>query len=435
MNNFNDLLNHLKKEDIIFNQFINSHFTKSDSTTYDKIELIKYFPIINRLILNQKQDLILVVPGKKDLAYLSSLFSSLFFFKKNYLDRLKNFGEWLKKDSIVSLCSSGKETGKIYKFLGQKNEDYVTLGLIKDNSVKIDQRIETLLQFYPIKDDDPISKNKIGKNGYFPKPTRTSIDELLNINTYGNTSMYQNKIIVLTEYYKSFKNFLDREVILNKEIANHYDNNLSEIIKCDQINEEGELRDKGAEPLILYTKDLNHIYSYSTNANNEQLVICDNIRKIHNNSAVFEQIKNLEKKFNFLIFAEENEYDEIKDLHKNSNFLVWKFDNQEIKKIVDDVKYESSNLNNFSAGRIFLKNKIHLNKKEIHLEVKDNIFNIIALHLKKIIKELLLLDEQNKDLIKDIMYNLHNKLYQLRDHIFGFPDGLKLELDNDIETY
>ena len=76
MNNFGDLLDKLKKEDLIFEQLIDIHFSKSTNKSYEKIELIKYFPLINKIILNQKKDLIIVAPGKKELAYLTSLFSS-----------------------------------------------------------------------------------------------------------------------------------------------------------------------------------------------------------------------------------------------------------------------------------------------------------------------------------------------------------------------
>lgn len=435
MNNFEDLLEKFKKEDLIFQQLIDSHFSKSTDKSYEKIELIKYFPLLNQIILNQEKDLIIVAPGKKELAYLTSLFSSLLFFKKNYINRLNNFHEWLKPNSIVSLCSSGAETGKIYKFIDQKDQDYVSLGLIKDASVRIDQKIETLLQFYPIKDDDPIPKQKIGKKGYFPKPSRTPIDELLDINSYGNTLLYENKIIVLTEYYKTFLKFLDNETLLNKNHQSFQSKSLLEIIKCDQIDPEGKLKIKGAEPLILYTRDLSFIYSYLEQARNNQIVICDNIRKIKNNISVFDQIKDSDKNFKFIIFAEENEYDEIKELKNNNNFHVWKFDDNEIQKVLSNTKHDSIDLNKFYAGKIFLKNKNHLNKKEIYLEVQEDIFNNISLHLKKIIKLLLPLEEQSKNLIRDIMHNLHNKLYQLRDHIFGVTKELKKELDEDIKNY
>ena len=50
MNNFGDLLDKLKKEDLIFEQLIDTHFSKSTNQSYEKIELIKYFPLINQII-------------------------------------------------------------------------------------------------------------------------------------------------------------------------------------------------------------------------------------------------------------------------------------------------------------------------------------------------------------------------------------------------
>lgn len=418
MNSFEDLTLKIKNEDLFFKHL--------------KIDSLNYFPLINRIILNQKKNLIIVAPSKKELAYLSSLYSSLTFFKKNYAQRLSNFQQWLKPNCIVSLCSSGKETGKLYKYLEQKNENYISLGLINDPSVKIEQRIDTLLQFYPISADPKTLKNKIGKNGYFPKPKRTAIDDFLDINSYGNTLLYENKIILLTDYYKSFKNFLESESIVNNDNKNHYNKTLSEIIKCDQIDPEGKLKVQNAEPLILYTTDLSNIYSYLNDRTNSQQIICDSIRKISNNISIFDQIKNLNENFNFLIFAEESEFDEIKELNKNNEFNVWKFENDEIEKIIN---HEKPVLNNSSAEKIIIKNVTHLTKKEIYLEVKENIFNNISLHLKKIIQILSTVDEQNKNLIRDIMNNLHIKLYQLRDYIFGFTEEIEKELNSDIENY
>ena len=91
-------------------------------------------------------DLLLVLPAKKEIAYLSSLFAALTFYKKDFQKRLDNFDNWLTPGVDVMLCSSGKETGKIYKYLGKKNNNFISLGSLIDRSIKIDHKIETLLQ-------------------------------------------------------------------------------------------------------------------------------------------------------------------------------------------------------------------------------------------------------------------------------------------------
>ena len=123
---------------------------------------------------------------------------------------------------------------------------------------------------------------------------------------------------------------MENETLLSKNNQSFQNKSLLEIIKCDQIDPEGQLKDKGAEPLILYTRDLSYIYSYLQKARNNQIIICDNIRKIKNNISVFDQIKDSDKNFKFLIFAEENEFDELKEIKNNNNFCVWKFDDKEI---------------------------------------------------------------------------------------------------------
>ena len=104
------------------------------------------------------------------------------------------------------LCSSGKETGKIYRYLGKKDNNFVSLGSLIDESIKIDHKIETLLQLSPISDNN-LEKQKIGTKGFIPYPTKSRIDEILNIQSYDNPMLYKNKIIVLTNFFLHLINF------------------------------------------------------------------------------------------------------------------------------------------------------------------------------------------------------------------------------------
>ena len=206
MNNFGSIINFFQNEDVLFRDLINVHFHKLDEKKYAKINLSGLYPLINRIIQKHNEDLILVLPGKKEVAYLSSLFAALTFYKKDFQKRLENFNSWLKPGINVMLCSSGKETGKIYKYLGKKNEKFISLGSLVDDSVKIDHKIETLLQLSPVTENE-LNKQKIGKNGFIPNPNKAEIDEILNIKSFDNPMLYQNKIIVLTNFYSSYLNF------------------------------------------------------------------------------------------------------------------------------------------------------------------------------------------------------------------------------------
>jgi len=76
--NFNNLLESFLQEDNI-NNFLNNHHFKIDEKTF-YANLKKVFSFTNKILSNLNSDLIIVCPGKKELAYLTSIFSSFFFF-------------------------------------------------------------------------------------------------------------------------------------------------------------------------------------------------------------------------------------------------------------------------------------------------------------------------------------------------------------------
>ena len=127
---YEEILEKLKKEDEVIGNLMKIHFHRFSESKFVKVGLLKVYPLINKIILNNlKKDLIIVTPSKKEIAYLSSIFATLNIFKNNFEDRVKNFTNWLKEGSNVMLCSSGIETGKIYKYLGKSNDNkYVRLG-------------------------------------------------------------------------------------------------------------------------------------------------------------------------------------------------------------------------------------------------------------------------------------------------------------------
>ena len=434
MKDFGEILGKLRSEDNLLNEILNVHFYRISNNSYAKIKLLKIYPLINKIIKNQKNDLIIVLPGKKEISYLSSIFASLTFYKKNFEEHLNNFEKWLEPGKNVMLCSSGRETGKIYKYQGKKDDKYIILGSLVDKSIKIESKISTLLQFAPIKDEN-INEKNIGKTGYLPTPIKSSIDEILNINSYDNPMLYENKIVVLTNSYNSFTNFLNNEILISNLEQTHAGKNLAEIIKSGQIDDQGNIKDKTIEPLMVYTRDLNCLYEFSKKATNEKTVICDDIKKINHSYPLIDQIKNNPKKFNFLIFAEETEFEDIVSYQKKSNADIWKFNNKEINEFIKNIDHDDFDLNKIFAGRAYLKNKNHIKKDPVYLETDDNEFNNLDFKFKKIIKDISNIEEEKKASVRDLLNKLHIKMYQLRDHIFGFPSKLTEDLQNEIQIF
>ena len=207
--NYNDILEDLIKKDEVIGNLMKINFHKIGENNYKKVGLLKVYPLINKIILDLKKDLVIVTPAKKDVAYLSSIFVTLSNFKHNFTNRINNFSNWLIEGNNVELCSAGDETGKIYKYLG-KSKQYpgcISLeSIMPHNKFTFHHKIETLLQLCPTTKNTPP-----GKKGYIPKPELAPIDRLLNVKSYGNSILYENKIIVLTDFLKSYAEFLNKE--------------------------------------------------------------------------------------------------------------------------------------------------------------------------------------------------------------------------------
>lgn len=419
MKNINQLFKKIANEDETF-EFLKNHYYKINNEKYSP-EFQNIFPFLNKILLNLKSDLIIVTPNKKELAFLTGIFSSLFFFKNKFNERYENFKNWLLVGSNVKLCSSEKETGKVYKYLGPSNEikNNIKLGSVNGKFNFIDFPVNTIFQLCPTNLEKPAGDGK-----KIPIPKLKDIDFFLGINGYGNPLLYEDRIVILTNTYKSFDNFLNKEKIIHKnfEIENYY----GELISCAKLNKDGSF-EKKKDPLILYSNSLDCIYEYYKNKIENKIIISDRIKELNNNFAVYNQIKNINKNINFVIFAEEHEQDLILEFYNKKPINIWKLNREEIKNLFH--RKFNDNKNEFNINKIITKSDFFLNKKNIFIDTGDNLFNKIDLQLKKIIKIQNTVSNEVKDLLKDILSEMYVKMYFLRDHIFGFNE----EIQNDFE--
>ena len=311
-----NLYSKIRKDDNFLNQLFNN----------DENKYLNIFYLINRIINNIKEDTIIITPNKRELAYITSIYSSLNFFYKNYNNQLENFENWLKPGQNVSLVSSGEHTGTVYKYLGRDRNGVKLESIPKKKNVaptKIWQKLDTILQFSPTN----IIKNK-GNRKYIaaiPKPTLPLIDKFLNIKSYKNPILYDNKIILLNNSVERFENFYLRAVLQK----NDKDYKLDKIINFGSIDNEGNIQDseiisedKTIEKNIITTSNIFNLCNYLTKNNNKKIIIASEIKKISSlsNFLQYKQIKNLKNESNFLIFADDNDFDEIKELKKKNKF-------------------------------------------------------------------------------------------------------------------
>ena len=393
-------------------------------------EVNNFLLFINSLLMNLKDDLIIVAPSKKEISYLSSIYSCLNFFKKNYKDKLEHFENWLKPNTMVSLCASGKETGKVYKYIGpDKDKNYIDLETASDkNIIKIKHKIDTLLQITPSQNTKPL-----GKTGYLPKPQKTFLDYLISVNSFSNPILYDDKFVFVSESKKSYENFLIKQIFqinINKIKENK---NAKEIIKNNPIDDNGETYDK-YRSLILYSRDLNHVYEHIKKDNREIIIISDQINKFNQNFSVLNQIKQINKNIKVLLLAEENEYEEILDFSKKNKTQVWRLSTDEIENLTDLSSNKAENKYSLIVNN---KNKNFLKKDTIFINVKSTLFGEIYYTLNEVVQKLKKsnLEVDFKDELRELISPLFILMYRLRDKIFGFEEEDVEELNVAIANF
>ena len=423
----NDFYLKLREEDKLLNLLFSN----------DENNFLNIYYLINRIINNIKEDTIIVTPNKKELSYVTSIYSALNFFYKNYQNQFENFENWLTPGQYVSLVSSGNQTGLIYKYLGREKNN-IKLETVPKNNKKINysktiitQKIDTILQFAPT--SRKVNKANVKDIAFIPKNLSIpQIDQLLKINSYENPILYENKIILLNTSVERFEKFY------LKEVLNRYDAiyNINKLISFGNIDVEGnvegvEIIDKNMiiEKNLIVTSNTANIYNYLSKYNNTKIIITSEIKKISNTSNFiqYKQIKNLKNKSNFLIFADENDFEEIKELKKKTSINVYKLFNQDLKIFDTSQKEIKFFFNNDSEIISDIKSKIY--KNIISINVGNDTFESIDRCFDNINSNLVDESEDIKDDIKRLLIPINNLRFRLRDHIFGFYR----ELSDDFE--
>ena len=119
--NYYELQEELIRKDQVISNLMKINFHRISENNYKKVGFLKVYALTNKIILNLSKNLIIVTPAKKDVAYFSTIFSTLSHFKKDFENRLNYFSNWLIEGNSVELCSAGDETGKIYKYIGKSS--------------------------------------------------------------------------------------------------------------------------------------------------------------------------------------------------------------------------------------------------------------------------------------------------------------------------
>ena len=270
--------------------------------------------IINRF---EEQHLSFVLPAKKNISYILSIFFALEKIRKNQKNFIDDFENFLKPGTNVIYNLENSEKGKVYKYLGKKEgeEEITVIETLPSRGLdpcKIERKITNLLQFYPTTKNKPAGKRP--PKDYLPQ--RNHLDKLLNIDTFDNPFLLRNSVIVLTEK-KSINTFFDNQKI-NGSL-------LKDFISIAQINEEGDLEkfkkfdsisndekkeSIKIEPLIIYCHNIYSLYEYLKKHKDTKVILTDTVSKL-NNVSILKQIQEINSNHKFITF---NDYDDFENL-------------------------------------------------------------------------------------------------------------------------
>ena len=430
MDNSIDFYSKLKEEDLLLKKIFGDNNDK----------YLNIFLLINRIINNLKEDTIIVAPNKKELAYISSIYSSLSFFYKNYQAQHKNFEKWLKPGQNVRLVASGIHTGTVFKYQGKEGDkiiiETIPKKITKTSPTKITTRFETILQFAPTNAIRNMNNRK--DIGIIPKPLIPTIDKLLNIKSFKNPILYENKVLLLNNSVEKFEDFFDKETLTK----NDKEYKINELITFGKINVDGCVdgaeaidEEKKLEKNIIATSNIDRIYEYLSKNMHQKIIIGSEIKRIssESNFIQYKQIKNLKNKSNFIIFADDNDFEDIKEFKRKTHVNVFKLFDEHLK---DFFTKEDNKKNIFQVDtKIYKDIETKISKKIISINVGNETFEEIDQCFENINSSLFQLDEITFEDAKELLNSINNLRFKLRDHIFGFTEELSIFLKESLKVF
>ena len=142
-----------------------------DSINFEAFESKEHYSSpskILKFLLNivnhfEDQHLSFVLPAKKNISYILSIYFALEKIRKNQKNFIDDFENFLKPGTNVIYNLENSEKGKVYKYLGKKEgeEEITVIETLPSRGLdpcKIERKITNLLQFYPTTKNKPVGK-------------------------------------------------------------------------------------------------------------------------------------------------------------------------------------------------------------------------------------------------------------------------------------
>ena len=293
-------------------------------------------PYIARLLvaalLNKNgSDCVFVVPQAEAMACLAALFAALSNTRYNFLECREKFAkDGLKQGQKVRLTPNNT----IYEYAGYMEgggKKFFRLNLLGINANKgcVSLPLEGVLRLFPTSRTTPMGRG----NDTGGAPELSDLDKVIGIKSYGNYSLFKNRIILHSSKGK-MDSFLEMWSMHRRDKDGSTIASLKDMrdFPWGWINREGNLQSFNryqicGEPVIAFSSRLSPIDEYCTNQEEDSRTIITFDKK-----AVLEntyETQNLCDHHKFFLLTEDIDAAEAAEL-KDLGFSVWQLSREEI---------------------------------------------------------------------------------------------------------
>ena len=312
-----------------FPEFENVEISYGD---HDSVPLPYIARLLVAALLNKNgSDCVFVIPQAEVMACLTALFSALTNTKHNFLKWRDDFAKnGLKTGQRVRLLPNNTIYGYSANYLEAEGKKFLRLNLLgaNENNGSTSLPLEEILRLFPTSRTRPK-----GRAGTKAETSLSDLDKVVDIQSYGNYSLFKNRIILHGSKGK-MDSFLEMWGIHRRNESGNIEASLNDLrdFPWGSISREGVLQSFNkyqicGEPVIVFSSRLSPIDEYCLNQEkNSRTVITSNKKAVLENTY---EAQNLCQQHKFFLLTEEIDAAEAKEL-KELGFSIWQFSREEI---------------------------------------------------------------------------------------------------------
>ena len=299
----------------------------------DEIVEIPYFVrLLVAAFLNKNgSDCVFVVPQAEVMACLTALISALSNTKHYFQLWREEFAKnGLTPGQRVRLIPSNTiyEYGKYFEGPGYK---FIRLNTLNANYADVSLPLGDSLRLFPTSRKVPKGTGR--DNETKAQPELSDLDRVVGIQSFGNYSLFKNRIILQTSQGK-MDSFLEMWSIHRRQDRGNIEASLKDLrdFPYGSISRDGHLQSFNiyqiyGEPIIAFSSNLSSIDEFcSKQAENTRSIITSNKKAVLENTY---ESQNLCNKHKFFLLTEDIDPVEAKEL-KDLGFFIWQPSRQEI---------------------------------------------------------------------------------------------------------